>query len=536
MLLVLVLVHLAWEGWISLPQILPLGFFSITKTNETITTMTRPFHNDNILISEDGLLLDIGRLDPLRKHYEQEQHSNSHQAQDSKRATFVSKYCDLQGMTMEEWYPPNDMTRKRVPHFVIIGAKKAGTTSLFTLLQQHPQIVPPKRKEWLFFLPQQFRKRFVSSYNDKVLVQQARDVLYNPDDTTNHYINWDSELSHSSSSSSNYTITFDATPGYIFHSALSAQYALCVCPWIKIIVLLRDPIDRLWSHYNFFKSKRKDGRPIQNSVEDWIHHDLLQLQKYHLISTSASTSLLLHTQRNHHPSKKSSHDRTNPTSSRPTSTTSSSTTSSSLSTTSNWKQQSIRSTTQLEEYVQWLWGNYTIATTGSKSGPTGEGSLGRGIYSIQLRHWFNAMIDMGRSPKENILIIRTQDLSQQPQIVYNHIIQWFNLSTHVLSPKSIETFPTMKTNYTKNGIQYLNTTTKQLLQQFYQPFNQQLAQLLQDEKWQSSLSSTWKYNNNNNDNNNQKTSSSIKQATTGHTTSSDIHGNEESVLLWPPPV
>ena len=38
-----------------------------------------------------------------------------------------------------------------LPDFIIIGAGKAGTTSLYNYLIQHPDIYPPLRKEIKFF-------------------------------------------------------------------------------------------------------------------------------------------------------------------------------------------------------------------------------------------------------------------------------------------------------------------------------------------------------------------------------------------------
>ena len=37
------------------------------------------------------------------------------------------------------------------PSLVIVGAQKAGTTTLFDLLSQHPQVVQPRLKEISFF-------------------------------------------------------------------------------------------------------------------------------------------------------------------------------------------------------------------------------------------------------------------------------------------------------------------------------------------------------------------------------------------------
>ena len=43
-----------------------------------------------------------------------------------------------------------DPRRRGGPHFVIIGAQRAGTTSLYQHLLQHPQVYPPLRKEVQF--------------------------------------------------------------------------------------------------------------------------------------------------------------------------------------------------------------------------------------------------------------------------------------------------------------------------------------------------------------------------------------------------
>ena len=43
-----------------------------------------------------------------------------------------------------------DPRRRRGPDFVIIGAQRAGTTSLYQHLVQHPQVHPPLRKEVQF--------------------------------------------------------------------------------------------------------------------------------------------------------------------------------------------------------------------------------------------------------------------------------------------------------------------------------------------------------------------------------------------------
>ena len=40
---------------------------------------------------------------------------------------------------------------RALPNFIIIGAQKSGTSSLFSYLSQHPQLVPSYKKEVHFF-------------------------------------------------------------------------------------------------------------------------------------------------------------------------------------------------------------------------------------------------------------------------------------------------------------------------------------------------------------------------------------------------
>ena len=53
---------------------------------------------------------------------------------------------------------PTDHAPRR-PDFVVIGAMKAGTTSLYHYLRDHPQIFMPKVKELDFFVEESMRRR-----------------------------------------------------------------------------------------------------------------------------------------------------------------------------------------------------------------------------------------------------------------------------------------------------------------------------------------------------------------------------------------
>lgn len=109
---------------------------------------------------------------------------------------------------------------RTMPDFLVIGVMKGGTTSLFNYLSRHPQVNPPFRKEIKFFdihYPQGlgwYRAHF----------PLRRKMVAG-------------------------TLTGEATPYYIFHP-LAAQRIAKTLPQIKLITLLRNPVDRAFSHYN----------------------------------------------------------------------------------------------------------------------------------------------------------------------------------------------------------------------------------------------------------------------------------------------
>ncbi len=113
------------------------------------------------------------------------------------------------------------------PDFLIIGAQKCGTSSLLYYLSQHPQIAVPDKKEIHFF--------------DK-----------NYQMGTDWYENQFSRKSEAAK------ITGEATPYYLFHPHVPQRVALHY-PEIKIIVLLRNPVDRAYSHFWMIKNRGQEN-------------------------------------------------------------------------------------------------------------------------------------------------------------------------------------------------------------------------------------------------------------------------------------
>ncbi len=113
-----------------------------------------------------------------------------------------------------------------IPNLFIVGAQKAGTTSLYKYLSQHPDVYMSPVKEPNFFSqvrPEQ------PSYGERVVLEEG------------HYYAL-------FQNAGNYSIVGEASPSYLWD--INAPYRIKKAnPKAKIIILLREPIDRAFSHY-----------------------------------------------------------------------------------------------------------------------------------------------------------------------------------------------------------------------------------------------------------------------------------------------
>lgn len=110
-----------------------------------------------------------------------------------------------------------------LPNFICVGAQKAGTSTLFDVLKQSPDIYFPEKKEIHFFeKPEQYEKgiEYYKSLFDK---------------------NYNKEK-----------LIGEITPEYLFYNYVPQRIYNNLGP-IKIIILLRNPILRSYSQFNFHK-------------------------------------------------------------------------------------------------------------------------------------------------------------------------------------------------------------------------------------------------------------------------------------------
>ena len=122
--------------------------------------------------------------------------------------------------------------KRSFPDFIIIGAQKSGTTSMYAYLEQHPDIIGSLNKEIHFF-----------------------DGGTNPNvDNFKKGINWYKAHFPLCENVENKKI-YEASPLYIFSPPVPKRIANYI-PKVKVIALLRNPSDRAISHY-FHNNKRE---------------------------------------------------------------------------------------------------------------------------------------------------------------------------------------------------------------------------------------------------------------------------------------
>jgi len=125
---------------------------------------------------------------------------------------------------------------RTLPNFLLIGAQKSGTTSLYYFLSQHPHIRPSCLKEVHFF--NGGMDPGIDCYDKGLKWYRS----HFPINILRHNIK-----------------TFEATPGYIFNP-LSPKRIFETFPEIKIIIMLRNPTERAISH--FFHEKLAKREPL----------------------------------------------------------------------------------------------------------------------------------------------------------------------------------------------------------------------------------------------------------------------------------
>ncbi|MGO4257211.1 sulfotransferase [Marmoricola sp. RAF53] len=138
-----------------------------------------------------------------------------------------------------------------LPDFLIVGAKRAGTTTLWRMLLEHPQVMPmvPRaqhRKSSDYFVPHHHRgPRWYAGHF--------------PTAAARHRYAGGARV-----------VCGEASPLYLFDPRVPARVR-ALLPGVRVVVLLRDPVERAFSHHR---------ERVQQGVEGLTFPDALAAEPY----------------------------------------------------------------------------------------------------------------------------------------------------------------------------------------------------------------------------------------------------------------
>jgi len=138
----------------------------------------------------------------------------------------------------------------RLPHFVVIGAMKSGTTSLHRYLSEHPQVGVSRRKETDFFIAEDNWPRGPDWYRAQF---DARDAIRG-----------------------------EVDPNYAkfpMHRGVPARMH-SLLPGARLIYIVREPVGRLVSHYLHNVDAGRERRSLDAALADLADNHYLRVSQY----------------------------------------------------------------------------------------------------------------------------------------------------------------------------------------------------------------------------------------------------------------
>jgi hypothetical protein len=125
-----------------------------------------------------------------------------------------------------------------LPNFLCVGAQKAGTTSLYHILSQHPEIYLSERKEIRYFDQNRNFKKGIDWY-----------------------------CRFFKKANKNHKAIGEITPSYLYYSEVPQRIYEVLGGKIKLIFLFRHPVDRAFSHYTMNKREGFESRKFLEVIE-----------------------------------------------------------------------------------------------------------------------------------------------------------------------------------------------------------------------------------------------------------------------------
>jgi len=156
----------------------------------------------------------------------------------------------------EKFYRGMTSPLRLLPDFLVIGTQRGGTTSLYNYLQALPCIEPSSTKE-IHFFDRRFSKGLTwyrGHFPTRVEKYYAQRLRRRP------------------------FVTGEASPAYLFHPHVPRRVAGAL-PHVKLIVLLRNPVDRAYSQYYHAVELGFETLPFEEAIKDEVERTSEEREK-----------------------------------------------------------------------------------------------------------------------------------------------------------------------------------------------------------------------------------------------------------------
>jgi Sulfotransferase domain len=328
------------------------------------------------------------------------------------------------------------------PDVILAGAMKSGTSYFWNLLRMHPDFVPSRKFEahffdWQFAVPPRDldSDKFWTRFDGDATVREhqvcaARKKYIDENFDTDYLLK-----------SKHTRMTYEKTPNYMFLPQIPKLISQ-ICPWMpKIILILRNPVDRAYSHY--VMDSEKDS--VNLSFEQYIQLELETMRQHGLtnvpnVSTSVWATL-----------NESRHGR-------------------------HFRISRNNMTRKQHDHADWMvyrerhMRNY----------------LQRGIYSVQLERWKEYF-----PLNQSLIVIDNDRLHKEPRQVMEEVLTFLGAPRpHFFADESVsmKTKDSVKRKGSRvmgiasllsiGGYPPMANSTRRFLEMFFKPYNHQMVDVL----------------------------------------------------------
>jgi hypothetical protein len=126
----------------------------------------------------------------------------------------------------------------KYPNFLIVGAPKAGTTSIAAYLNEHPEVFISEEKEPFYFISDVIKNMSKEDPMYDVIMKKAR-------------LNWDDYFKLFSYATDKERLRGEATVHYLYHYDTVIPEVKKKLGDVPIIIILRNPVSRAFSNYSY---------------------------------------------------------------------------------------------------------------------------------------------------------------------------------------------------------------------------------------------------------------------------------------------